>query len=803
MADMNKILTNVQQNLSDTAKAMARSNIGACGNAPDDALYANHNGKWFKVNFVTPEMFGAKGDGIEDDSKAIQAAIETELPVIGNVRKIYRIEQNIVVGQGTLGHKYHVENCHFEIPTRSTDAYVFGLFNFKEVIFRNCKFVGLGDYVRNGDQYVIEGMRSSGLHCIFPTYNDALIAQDFGNVLIDGCYFENMDEDVTARNGHKDNKPNGKLVHINCTSVNSIMSSVSKYFETHAFINNVVYQHQAAARRFSHIYYAGVYLPNSYQIVSDCVLNATGSWPIHCDHTDYYNVNVSNCIINDYATDRSNPMGGVLYVVGSHSNVLMTGCSINAPKANLLGYSANAEDSNRTIVVEGCKGSIQGIASSGSIGERNGSVVIQSCTFETDETPLWIRYTKFIDCDLTITKGGITRNPYYLDATRCSFHLKAPSSSTPVFGMGGPEIYFTDCKIFNESVVKDFQLFQNSSGVDVFFVQCSFFRCYFFNEGDYTSITFAGCSQVDMAQNLAVTIPAPADCSLVVKNGDTTLSTGDTIPVRASISAQVFPDTNYLFDHWSDWRTNNPRTYSDIRDAITIDTPYVRSESSAEATGYEFLEFNLPGASMSLSAGDGTYKLHSRNFASLLSAGSTPSLTNSVTTLSSNDYNGPITVTSTVTNPSGGSTTDANGYIYTNLILPKMRNCVVSFDIEIISNPLNTTNFAMRCFDESGGGHRIYANIESGHVVFKLGEYMSARANQPNMLFVSISLGGVCFILTNLQVEYMNETSFVPSEDRGTVTITSGVQSGSFSPAVGGNVLVQTSGSVNKMVVAK
>ena len=108
----------------------------------------------------------------------------------------------------------------------------------------------------------------------------------------------------------------------------------------------------------------------------------------------------------------------------------------------------------------------------------------------------------------------------------------------------------------------------------------------------------------------------------------------------------------------------------------------------------------------------------------------------------------------------------------------------------------------MLCYDESGS-HLIYSIIESGHVVFNLGSYRSARNEQPNRLFVSINLGGVCFVLTNLQVEYMEETSFVASEDRGTITITGGVQSGSFSPAIGENVLVQTSGSVNKMVVTK
>ena len=53
MADMNKILTNVRQNLTNPEKSMARENIGAVEYAPNDGFYVNRGGTWVKVYDLT------------------------------------------------------------------------------------------------------------------------------------------------------------------------------------------------------------------------------------------------------------------------------------------------------------------------------------------------------------------------------------------------------------------------------------------------------------------------------------------------------------------------------------------------------------------------------------------------------------------------------------------------------------------------------------------------------------------------------------------------------------------------------
>jgi len=116
MASNNKVCVNIDQTdpesggFTDAEKLQARNNIGACGNAPDDALYANHNGKWFKVNFVTPEMFGAKGDGATDDTAAFEAALAASDYVMLS-DKVY------IVGDIILDSGKHVIGIGPQAPT--------------------------------------------------------------------------------------------------------------------------------------------------------------------------------------------------------------------------------------------------------------------------------------------------------------------------------------------------------------------------------------------------------------------------------------------------------------------------------------------------------------------------------------------------------------------------------------------------------------------------------------------------------------------------------------------------------------
>lgn len=59
------------------------------------------------IPYVTPEMFGAKGNGVTDDTEAFKKAIATNLPIIGNINNNYLISD-------TLHITNNISNCNFK-----------------------------------------------------------------------------------------------------------------------------------------------------------------------------------------------------------------------------------------------------------------------------------------------------------------------------------------------------------------------------------------------------------------------------------------------------------------------------------------------------------------------------------------------------------------------------------------------------------------------------------------------------------------------------------------------------------------
>lgn len=118
------------------------------------------------LGYVTPEMFGAVGDGVTDDLAAIQAALtsaqELGLPVMAN--RNYLVSGSIVIGDG-MDVQMNSVNC------TSTEAAVKIMGSESRVNVRNITSVGVGIALMGETANVLNnsitlGNVKSGNHCI-------------------------------------------------------------------------------------------------------------------------------------------------------------------------------------------------------------------------------------------------------------------------------------------------------------------------------------------------------------------------------------------------------------------------------------------------------------------------------------------------------------------------------------------------------------------------------------------------------------------------------------------------------------
>lgn len=172
---------------------------------------------WIKNNYVTPEMFGAVGDGVHDDTEAIQECFSSNYDII-KIDKIYYIKQSIIVsdkkiiGNGkiifeaskTLKCGIKIINCKinnisFESKNLYTSVWLENGDNklYSNVFiwsvnseFKKCEFKCLED-VRDDESVSTETLKIIG--CIFTDCSEGVVATNCNNILIKDCMFKCLD----------------------------------------------------------------------------------------------------------------------------------------------------------------------------------------------------------------------------------------------------------------------------------------------------------------------------------------------------------------------------------------------------------------------------------------------------------------------------------------------------------------------------------------------------------------------------------------------------------------------------------
>ena len=122
----------------------------------------NYQGNSLNIDdYVTPEMYGAKGDGTTDDSTAIQNAVNNKGLVLFSSGKNYKVTSTIRLGKDTVldlnGSTITSTNKHLFFNFLSTDTFT-GYAGNGNITIENGTIIGGAISFGHGENIVLENV---------------------------------------------------------------------------------------------------------------------------------------------------------------------------------------------------------------------------------------------------------------------------------------------------------------------------------------------------------------------------------------------------------------------------------------------------------------------------------------------------------------------------------------------------------------------------------------------------------------------------------------------------------------------
>lgn len=142
--------------------------------------------------YVTPEQFGAVGDGVTNDSEAFKQAIETEKPIVCTYGKKYNCITEIVTEKTTvniIGNRCMLKNFHLKINVNSGETSWINAYPVPNSTIQDVNFNGT-----DKPEYCIKtGIPIKFLNCKWNFYD--IMVKNYGSymdyIVFENCAFKN------------------------------------------------------------------------------------------------------------------------------------------------------------------------------------------------------------------------------------------------------------------------------------------------------------------------------------------------------------------------------------------------------------------------------------------------------------------------------------------------------------------------------------------------------------------------------------------------------------------------------------
>jgi len=172
-------------------------------------------------DYVTPEIFGAAGDGVTDDTDAFNTACNSNLPVVLTENKTYYVPSRISVNNPLVlfGNQAIIKT------DRSTEIrQLFVLYdNAKKVIFNNVHFfTTLGQTITGAHGETIQNRSNK----------TAIASYGLDALLVENCTFENFDEGIVGQTSSEDTTLQNVLdrLIVSKVTIENTLQGISRHY---------------------------------------------------------------------------------------------------------------------------------------------------------------------------------------------------------------------------------------------------------------------------------------------------------------------------------------------------------------------------------------------------------------------------------------------------------------------------------------------------------------------------------------------------------------------------------------------